>query len=254
MGTPPGTPEPASGAAGEPLPGGRSPPTGPRLAPDFPHWRRSLAFLTTSRILRSFAAGFLNLAFPYLILTQLHESATVLGLLYAAGGLSTAALAFGFGRFGTRVHQRYGYYLALALLPVACLLLTFPGSFPLVALGAALGGFSATGSLAGGGVGGAVQPFQTAILSDLVPPADRTRWLSVLSFLNGLSAALGALLVAGVSLGELFPVGLALSLGALLLSLPIEIRETRRGHRPASRSRRAIRRFTATGILNGFSQ
>ena len=225
----------------------------PTVSP-FPRWKRSLALLTTSRVIRSLAAGFLNLAFPYLILTQLHESVTVLGLLYAGGGFSTALLAFSLGRFGSRYHQRWGYFLALSLLPVACLLLSFPGNFVLVALGAALGGFSATGSLAGGGVGGAVQPFQTALVADLVPPLERTRWLSILAFVNGLSSALGALLVAVVPLGRLFPLGLVLSVAALGITIPVEIRQIRRGHRPTTGSRRVIRKFSATGILNGVSQ
>jgi len=232
----------------EPVPG----PAEGEILP--PHARRSLALLGLSRGLRSFAAGFLNLAFPYLLLEDLHQGVFLLGLLYTGGALATAGLVFVLGRVGTRVALRGTYLASLVPLPVASLLLALHPSLMLVGVAAVLGGFSATGSLAGGGVGGMAQPFQTAILSSLVERTARTRMFSLFAFLNGFLAAVGALTVAFFPFATLFWLGTVLASAGVLLAIPVEVVPRPRGGRPDLDSRRVIRKFSITGILNGVSQ
>ncbi|EQD30820.1 multidrug ABC transporter, partial [mine drainage metagenome] len=122
------------------------------------------------------------------------------------------------------------------------------------AFASVIGGFSATGSLAGGGVGGVAFPLQTTILSDLVVPADRTRWFSYFTFIASIAAAGGSLWAGFIDLPTLFLIALVVSTVSVLVSIPIPIRPVERGRQPSARSREVIRRFTWTGVLNGFSQ
>ena len=216
--------------------------------------RRGIWLLLATRVLRGIAAGLLTIGFPYLVLQELHTGALLLGVIYAGGALSTAGLAYGFGRFGSRSAMRTAYLSSLALLPTACLLLLLPPTVPLAAVASVLGGFSATGSLAAGGVGGIEMPLQTAILSDLTPASDRTRWFSRFTFTVGVSAAVGALGAGFGTLDELFALALVLSAASFGVALAVPVRSVAHGRHPSPRSRGVIRRFAATGVLNGFSQ
>ncbi|EQD28851.1 major facilitator superfamily MFS_1, partial [mine drainage metagenome] len=164
------------------------------------------------------------------------------------------ALSYGFGRLGSRTAMRATYLISLALLPVACFILLLPATLPLAAVASILGGFSATGSLAGGGVGGIAMPLQTAILSDLLPASTRTRWFSVFTFAVGFSAAIGAFIAGFGGLDQLFVVALVLSAASVVVAVAVPVRSLPRGRRPSASSRGVIRRFAATGLLNGFSQ
>ena len=212
----------------------------------------ALGFLLTSRVLRGVAAGLVNIGFPYLLLTQLHSGAFLLGILYATGSLSTAGLSYAVSRYGSRRALRPAFLLSLALLPVACALLVWNPDLLAAALASVIGGFSATGSLAGGGVGGVAFPLQTTILSDLVAPADRTRWFSYFTFIASIAAAGGSLWAGFIDLPTLFLIALAVSIVSVGVSIPIPIRPVERGRKPSARSREVIRRFTWTGVLNGF--
>ncbi len=231
----------------------------PAGAPEAPSWigaasaRRGIWFLLATRILRGLAAGLITIGFPYLVLTDLRSGALVLGLIYAGGALSTALLAYLFGRFGSRHAMRTTYLVSLALLPIACVVLLLPPELPLAVLASVLGGFSATGSLASGGVGGIEMPLQTAILSDLAPPSKRTQWFSQFTFTVGISAAFGVLAGGFGTLDQLFMVALALSASSFLVAMAVPVRSVAQGRRPSARSKGVIRRFATTGILNGFS-
>ena len=139
------------------------------------------------------------LTFPYLVLKSFSHGALILGFLYTAASIGTALLGLFFG-FLTDVWGRKETLLVVAvLIPLSCLFVLLSHTlFPLFAA-AALGGYSATGSLAGGGVGGAAQPIQSAILADLTTPENRTKYYSVFTFISGILAALGTLLA------KLFP-------------------------------------------------
>ncbi len=216
--------------------------------------RRGRSLLLVTRILRGIAAGLLTIGFPYLMLQVLHTGAFLLGGIYAGGALSTAILAYGFGRLGSRSAMRAAYLGSLGLLPIAALLLLFPPTLPIATLASILGGFSATGSLAGGGVGGVEMPLQTAILSDLTPSGSRTRWFSLFTFTVGISGALGALGAGFGSLEQVFAAALVLGAASFVVALAVPVRSIARGRRPSRQSRGVIRRFAATGVLNGFSQ
>ncbi len=210
--------------------------------------------LLATRILRGLAAGLVTIGFPYLVLQDLGSGAFRLGAIYAGGALSTAVLAYSFGRFGSRTAKRRAYLVSLVLLPVACLLLLLPESLPLAALASVLGGFSATGSLASGGVGGVEMPLQSAILSDLTTASTRTRWFSGFTFTAGISAAIGALLAGFGDLDQVFAMAFGLSAGSFVIAFAVPVRSVSRGRLPSASSRGVIRRFAATGVLNGFSQ
>ena len=227
---------------------------------DAPLWidpaaaRRGAWTLLISRVLRGLAAGLIAIGFPYLVLTELQSGAFTLGLIYASGALSTAILTYVFGRYGSRSALRIAYLASLALLPVAAFLLLLPPSLPIAFAASVVGGFSATGSLAAGGVGGVAMPLQTAILSDLTPASSRTRWFSLFTFLTSVSAALGALAGGSGSLWEVFATALVLSAASVVVALIVPVRSVARGRRPSAHSQGVIWRFTATGVLNGFSQ
>ncbi len=234
--------------------GNASDAAGPSSALDTRSMRKGRQFLFLSRVVRGVAAGLVTVAYPYLLLTDLHVGAALLGALYAAGAVSTALLTYVLGRLGSRSALRGTYLASLSLLPLACGLLVLPPSLPLAALASVLGGFSATGSLAGGGVGGAAFPLQSALLSDLVPPRERTRWFSWFTFAAGAAASVGALAAGVGSLGEVFFAAFLLSVASVLFALPIPVRPIQKGRAPSAASRRVIRKFTATGVLNGASQ
>lgn len=230
------------------------------MGSDRPTWigpaaaRRGAWLLLATRILRGVAAGLLTIGFPYLVLKDLHTGAFLLGAIYAGGAFSTALLAYGFGRFGSRSAMRTAYLASLGLLPIACLILLVPPSLPLAAVASLIGGFSATGSLASGGVGGIEMPLQTAILSDLTGASTRTRWFSLFTFTVGVSAAIGAFSAGFGSLEQLFVTAFVLSASSFFVAIGVPVRSIARGRRPSTRSRGVIRRFAATGVLNGFSQ
>lgn len=214
---------------------------------------RDLFLLILFRISRSLAAGMIMLAFPYLVLTVLHYGALKLGLIYSAGAIATAifGLLVGFladlwGRKGTLV-------LVGLMLPVSSLLVFLSGHLAMLFAASAVGGYSATGSLAGGGVGGASQPIQTAYIADLTTLETRTRIYSILSFLSGIFSAIGALLAGFFTTTNAFVA--ATLIGAVGLSFLVPLRAVRvRGSLRRLQSKRTIGKFTITGLLNGFSQ
>ncbi len=214
---------------------------------------RSVVFVAAARIARSVAAGMINIAFPYYILVDLHYGASVIGLIYVAATIATAALSFFVGVATDTVGKRSTLLVTSALLPVSALMVYFAHGLWMVVPAAMIGGYSATGSLAGGGVGGAVQPVQNAVLADLVPRERRTGYFSFLSFLAGAAGAGGALIAQFFSVQELFLV--AAFIAALGMPLLFFVRVTeRKGEFRRLKTKRTIGEFSVTGMLNGFAQ
>lgn len=193
------------------------------------------------------------LTFPYLVLKSFSHGALILGFLYTAASIGTALLGLSFG-FLTDVWGRKETLLVVAvLIPLSCLFVLLSHAlFPLFAA-AALGGYSATGSLAGGGVGGAAQPIQSAILADLTTPENRTKYYSVFTFISGILAALGTLLAKLFTIQGAFFAAMLISLIGILFVLPLKFKKIK-GNPKKLKSARTIGKFTITGILNGFSQ
>jgi len=214
---------------------------------------RDLTLLMLFRVARSIAAGMISLAFPYLILRSLRYPAVVLGVVYTAGAIATAVLGLVFGILADSWGRKQALIAAGALLPASCLLVYLSGALPVIFAAAMLGGFSATGSLMGGGVGGAAQPIQSALIADLTTPAKRTSYFSIFTFASGLFAALGALASRPLEVREVFLAACLVSGAGALLLIPM------RNTRPTGRARRlpskaVIGKFTITGALNGFAQ
>ena len=215
--------------------------------------KRSVVYVAIARITRSVAAGMINIAFPYYIIVNLHYGASVIGLIYVAATIATAALSFLVGVTTDTVGKRSTLLVTSALLPVSALMVYGAHNLWLVVPAAMIGGYSATGSLAGGGVGGAVQPVQNAVLADLIPRERRTGYFSFFSFLAGAAGAGGALLVGFFSIRDLFlAAALIAALGIPLLAM-VRVTE-RNGEFRTLKTRRTIGEFSVTGILNGFAQ
>jgi MFS family permease len=206
-----------------------------------------------ARIARSVAAGMITLAFPYFIIVNLHYNVSVIGLIYVAATIATAILSFAFGVTTDTWGKRNTLLITSALLPISALMVYFAPNLPVIVIAAMLGGYSATGSLAGGGVGGAVQPVQNAVLADLVPKEKRTAYFSFFSFLTGATAALGSLLVRYFTVHALF-LGAAIIAGAGIPFLWFVNVAERHGELRRLATKRTISKFSATGMLNGFAQ
>ncbi len=215
--------------------------------------RYYILLLIVFRILRGVSAGMITLTFPYLILIQLHHSAFKLGLIYTAATIATALFGLLFG-FMADIHGRKNILIIVALLlPVSSILIYLSKSLSVIFIGAILGGYSATGSLGGGGVGGAAIPIRTAIIADLAKGKHRTFYFSLITFLGGLAAASGALLVKLLTINDTFLIATILSLMAILAILPIRLKNIK-GNPKILKSKTAISKFTLTSMLNGLSQ
>jgi MFS family permease len=194
----------------------------------------------------------ITIAFPYLILRTLHDSALVLGLLYTAGAVATAGLGLGFG-FLTDVWGQKKTLVAVGLtLPLSSVLVFGWTWLPALFAACMLGGYSATGSLMGGGVGGAAQPPQVVALADLTRRQNRTFVFSLYTFISGITAALGALMARLFTIHNVFMAATAISLAGIACLIPIHFSEYRGNIRRLS-SRDIIGKFSMTGALNGFA-
>ncbi len=216
-------------------------------------WRRDIALVGISRIARSIAAGMINIAFPYYILVTLHYGASVIGLIYVAATLATALLSFAFGIATDIWGKRWTLIITSALLPMSALLVYASGNIWVIVAAAMLGGYSATGSLAGGGVGGAVQPVQNAVLTDLTPKEERTSYFSYFTFLSAAAAAGGALLAKLFGTTELFLIAGIIAAAGIPGLWFVQVKE-QRGEIRRLKTKVTIGKFSLTGMLNGFAQ
>jgi predicted MFS family arabinose efflux permease len=211
-----------------------------------------LLFLAAFRTSRSVAAGMITIAFPYLVLRHLHYSPLVLGLLYTAGAIATAAFGLIIG-FLADVWGQKKTLIAVGLMFPLSAVLVFNWTWLPALFGASiLGGYSATGSLMGGGVGGAAQPVQVVVLADLTNSDNRTFLFALFTFLSGFTAAVGALMARLFTVRDVFLVATAISLAGIACLIPIQFSEYRGNIRRLS-SKDIIGKFSLTGALNGFA-
>ena len=195
----------------------------------------------------------LAIAFPYLVLNNLHHSAFYLGSIFAIATLFTGFFSLMFGIITDVWGRKNTLILATLMLPVASFLLWFSNSNIILFLSAILGGFSATGSLAGGGIGGTVQPIQNTILADLVPSEKRTYYYSTFAFLNGVAAAVGTTFIKFMNEKEVFFVAGIISLVGTIIIFFMTTPDIKGKFRKLG-SKIVIGKFTLTGFLNGVSQ
>ncbi len=220
--------------------------------------RRSLLLLVIFRLLRSAASAMIAVALPYLVLRKLHYGSLMLGSIYMVGLASTALLGLAVGHLSDRWSRKGTLIVTGIMVPLSALLVYALPDLPILFLASLIGGFAATGSLIGGGVGGAAQPAQTAVIADLTTLSNRTLYYAVLAFLSGVAGSGGSLLVRYFSIHHVFLVAAGLSalgLPALVFMVipprPASPPRTPDAHKA---SRKNIRKFGITGMLNGFSQ
>ncbi len=216
----------------------------------------SLLLLIIFRVCRSIAGGMMIVALPYLVLNALHESSLALGAIYVVGVMSTAVLAVGAGHLSDRWDYKGALLVTGVMVPMSAWMVYVNQSFPMLLAASIIGGFAATGSLIGGGVGGAAQPVQSSVIARLSTPDNRTRYYSVLAFLSGIAGAGGALLVHYFSIRNTFLVaGIISAVGTgLLLFITIPEKASSVATVTRRQSSQAIRHFSITGALNGLSQ
>ena len=215
--------------------------------------RGQLILLALFRMTRSIAAGMITIAFPYLVLTYRHYSPLQLGLLFTSAAIATAIMGLLIGFLTDSWGRGKTLFLVGLLLPVSSAIVIFSSHLAALFVATSLGGYSATGSLMTGGIGGAAQPIQNAVITDLTTPENRTSYFSILTFLSGMFGAIGALLARHAAVLDVFLYATLIS-GAGLVFLAF-IKTTRvRGNLRRLHSKIVIGKFTITGILNGFTQ
>jgi MFS family permease len=215
--------------------------------------RGQLLLFVLFRMSRSVAAGMITIAFPYLVLTNRHNSPLQLGLLYTSAAVATAALGLLFGFLTDTWGRVKTLFLVGLLLPVSSTIVFFSSGLLPLFIATILGGYSATGSLMEGGVGGAAQPIQTAVITSLTTSENRTFYFSILSFLSGMFGATGALLAKHADVLNVFLYATLISGGGLVFLAFIRTTDVR-GNLRRLHSKIIIGKFTVTRILNGFTQ
>lgn len=212
-----------------------------------------LFLLAVFRVSRSLAAGMIAIAFPYLVLTHLHQSPLILGLLYTSAAVATAALGLLFGFLTDAWGQKKSLVAVGLMLPASSALVSLAGHHLWVLfLACMVGGYSATGSLMGGGVGGAAQAPQIVSLAQLTTLDNRTSVFSIFTFISGIFAALGAFMARLFTVEHIFIAATAISLAGIATLAPVKLREYRGSLRKLS-SKSVIGKFSLTGALNGFA-
>jgi len=215
--------------------------------------RRALILLFLLRACRSVAAGMIAIAFPYLILQHYHYSALTLGLLYTAAAVATAVFGLAVGILADVWGRRRTLWMVGIALPLSSAMVYFSHGLAWLFAATMIGGYSATGSLMGGGVGGAAQPIQSAIVASLTGSRERTFYFSIFAFASGIFAAGGTLAAKLFPVRELFLLSTFISGAGLVALLPLQIPEFRAPLRRL-KGRRIIGQFSLTGMLNGFTQ
>ncbi len=193
------------------------------------------------------------LLFPYLILKTLHWRPIGLGFVYTAAAIGTGICALGIGILADVWGRKATFLMSSLLLPVSILMIVLSSNTWVIFIAAIIGGFSGTGSLAGGGIGGAIQPIQSAVVRDISPSDKRTHMFSLLAFTGGISAACGMALTRFFSIEHGFMVALVFSLLATIPVLGLKL-ESPRGTLKKIKSKVVIGKFSLTGIFNGMSQ
>ncbi len=218
-----------------------------------PIYNNDLVILAAARITRSVAAGMINVAFPYFVLTEFHYGALVIGLIYVAATMATAVVSFFVGISADIWGKRGTLITASLFLPISALMVYLSHGLWLIVPAAMLGGYSATGSLAGGGIGGVVQPIQSAVLAGLVKGHERTRYFALFTFGAGVTAAFGALLTKVFNVRDIFLAAAIISAFGIPLLWKVRV-DNVKGKITRLKTGKIIGKFTLTGMLNGFAQ
>ncbi|MGC9113132.1 MFS transporter [Acidilobus sp.] len=213
---------------------------------------RSLAYLSVLRSLRSVAAGILFIVFPYMVRELLHGSLFELGIMYAVAGLATAGLSIVVGYMSDLIGRKASLYISSALLVLTPIVMLVKFNLAAAFAAAILGGISATGTMGAGGVGGVVGPVQNAIIADLTHRGNRTKLISLLSFIGSVTAAAGTLIGGMFNYREELLLATVISAASMLLIPPLKLPDVRaRGL--SMKSKVNAFKFSVTGMLNGLA-
>jgi len=211
-----------------------------------------IEFILLSRVLRSLSGGIITIAFPYLLLKDLHYSPFLLGIIYTAATISTALLSLASGYIADLWNQKYTLIFTLLLLPLSSLIILLFHNIIFIFLAAVLGGY--TGTLAGGVTGGAAIPLMNALVSDLVNIQGRVKVFSKLMFIGGISGAVGMLLGKISNTYTLFIFASVASLLSVMIMIPVRAKTKNKKANTALKAKDAIFKFSVVGMLNGLSQ
>ncbi len=215
---------------------------------------KSLIYISIFRILRGVAGGIITIAFPYLVLKDFHKSVTFLGIIYALATISTAVVSVLGGIIADVWHRKNSVILISLLLPLSAILVYLKPIYMIAFISAIIGGYSATGSLMSGGVGGAIGPAINALATDVIVPEKRVFAYSVFTFLTGISGAFGAFVIRFIpSNKDAFLISFLISFIGILFILPIKSVH-KKGDINTLKSKKTIGQFSIVGFLNGFSQ
>ncbi|WP_338598607.1 MFS transporter [Sulfolobus tengchongensis] len=214
--------------------------------------RISIFSLIIARIFRSLSAGIIFVILPYLVLLELKYSSLILGFAYTVGTLSTAVLGLIVGYIADLYGRKYSLILASFLLPLSAMLIVLNHSLISLFIASALGGYSATGAVAGGGIGGIVAPIQNALLTELTDETNRTFYFSLFTFLSGIAASVGAYIAGFFKVDEGFMIAMLLAFISVIALIPVKSKNIR-AHSASLKSKVVIGKFSITGVLNGFS-
>lgn len=210
------------------------------------------------QVSRTAASAMIAVAVPYLVLQQLRYGSAVLSYVYMTGLISAAGIGLAVGYMSDRWNRKGTLVLSGVTVPISALMVYFFPNLPVLLAASLVGGFAATGSLAGGAIGGAARLVETAIIAEVTSLDRRTWYFAIRGFIGAVGAAGGAWLVRFFSLNHSFlAAGVISALGMLaLVPLKLPRRAVRQNHPPEVRkaSRKAIGKFTVVGMLNGFSQ
>jgi MFS family permease len=232
-----------------------------RGANHLPYRSRDVNLLLLMRGIRGFGYGFLNTALG-LYLAGIGYSLLQIGLVVTAAGLSSAMLVLISGILSDRVNNRRIFLIFSSVL-MSALGAVYAGTsfFPLLLIGAALGGAGSAG--AGGPGGGPFGPVQQSLLADKVEDEERNRVFSTNAFVGTALFGIGAIfaglpeMLSSLGFGRIqvyqwfFLMFMILGLVTALLSYMIHDVKLEK-HEQSKEKTRLIGKFTATATLNGF--
>ena len=217
-----------------------------------------------SGIFRSIATGSLGIITGLYLYNVLHLSFTLIGGFFSVGALSVPLMSIYFGRLGDHYGRKKVLTIILLFLPLSILILLSTSSYPFLLLAAALGGFGTAGALASGSAGAIAAPIMNALLADKTNEENRTKVYSLFFLSLSLAGAVGALL-SHLNYKDGFIISLILSLASLIIILPVKDKygenikrvknsSTSNSNNLSESDKKIIKRFIATGALNGLGQ